>query len=179
MTISPTTRIIVLIAVAVLLGLGGFLLLDLGHKNAATKTPVAHHSATTHVAPHTSSSTTRPAVSAHHAAAIAGLSSTTLPSPLVHALRYHKIVVAVLYAPGVASEAGVVSLARQGAHAAHAGFVALNVRGEKTAEGVALSFPGAFDPSVLIVNHHGVAVTRLDGVQESAAVAQAVTDARR
>ena len=116
---------------------------------------------------------------AHHAAAIAGLSSTTLPPPLVHALRYHKIVVAVLYAPGVASEAGVVSLARQGAHAAHAGFVALNVRGEKTAEGVALSFPGAFDPSVLIVNRHGVAVTRLDGVQESAAVAQAVADARR
>ena len=80
MTISPTTRIIVLIALAVLLGLGGLLLLDLGHKNAATKTPVAHHSATTHVASHTSSSTTRPAVSAHHGAVIAGLSSTTLPS---------------------------------------------------------------------------------------------------
>jgi hypothetical protein len=102
-----------------------------------------------------------------------------LPSRLAQALRHHSIVVAALYAPGVAGEAGVVSLAREGARSVHAGFVPLNVRGERIAESLALRFPEAFDPAVLIVNRSGTVVTELDGVQQSASVAQAVLDARR
>ena len=58
-TITPTTRIIVLIAVAVLLGLGGFLLLDSGIRTLATRLrrlitrddSVAHHAAARRLGP--------------------------------------------------------------------------------------------------------------------------------
>ncbi len=74
---------------------------------------------------------------------------------------------------------GLVAQARAGAQAAHAGFVPLDVRREKLAESVALRFPNAFDPAVLILDHSGRVVAELDGVQQSTAVAQAALDARR
>ena len=152
------------------------MLIEQGSNKAATdstKSPAAsvHHASATithSVSPHRS---------AAHAAAVA--SPDTLPQPLTHALRYHRVVVAVLYAPGVSGQAGLIAQARAGAHAAHAGFVPLDVRREKLAEFVALRFPNAFDPAVLILDHSGRAVTELDGVQQSTAVAQAVLDARR
>ena len=101
-----------------------------------------------------------------------------LPPRLIHLLRYHAIVVAAVFAPGALGETGLVKAAKLGAKEAHAGFITLDIRDEKTAEMVALRYPGAFDPAVLILDRQGNRVLMLNGVQQSTAVAQAVTDAR-
>ena len=179
MTISPTIRIVLLVTTVLVLGAAGvFLLTQRNHEQASSgKTNAAN--ATAH---HSSAVVTHHSAQAHrsaHAAATAAANPDAIPPTLAHALRYHRVVVAVLYAPGVSGEAGLVALARAGAHSAHAGFVPLDVRTEKLAESVALRFPTSFDPAVLILDHDGRLVTELDGVQQSTTVAQAVLDARR
>jgi hypothetical protein len=183
-TISPHIRIGALVAVVALLGIGAFALLELGHHSKTTPPPAraTHRHATATASASHAASAHHTATSRHaatHASAASALTAEQLPARLTHLLRYHSIVVAVLYAPGVAGETGVVGLARTGAKRAHAGFIALDVREEKTAELVSLRFPNAFDPTVLILNRQGEAVTMLNGVQQSTAVAQAVLDVRR
>jgi hypothetical protein len=191
-TISPALRIVALVAVILALAAGGFVLLETlqTHRsapNSNTQGTVAAHSHAAGAATHGAASRAAAAhaAAAHHAtaaqtaAAREAAIATTLPPKLTHLLRYHTIVVAVIYAPGVLGESGVVGLARKGAREAHAGFIVFDVRNEPTAESVAVHYPGAFDPTVLILNRHGDPVTMLNGVQQSAAVAQAVLDARR
>ena len=104
--------------------------------------------------------------------------AATLPAPLRRALAAHRVVVAVLYAPGVPGDAAAVQAARQGALDAHVGFTALNVRNESVAKAIALKLPGSSDPSVLVVARPGKIVTLLPGPEDRAVVAQAARDAR-
>jgi Flp pilus assembly protein TadB len=176
-TISAPIRIVLLVVTALALAASAFVLIEQGSNKTATDSTKSPAAAAVHHASATITHSVSPHRNAAHAAAVAR--PDALPQTLMHALRYHRVVVAVLYAPGVSGQTGLVAQARAGAHAAHAGFVPLDVRREKLAEFVALRFPNAFDPAVLILDRSGRAVTELDGVQQSTAVAQAVLDARR
>lgn len=101
-----------------------------------------------------------------------------LPSPLRSALQHSKLVVAVLFAPGVAGDGDAVQAAREGAAAAHAGFTTLNVTQEPVAAALAAWAPHATDPAVLVVGRPGQIVRELDGWVDQDMVAQAALDAR-
>jgi hypothetical protein len=101
-----------------------------------------------------------------------------LPGPLRHALHQSKLVVAVIWAPGVAGDGDAVQAARQGAKAAHVGFTALNVNQDPVAAALAAWVPHASDPTVLVVGRPGQIVTELDGWVDKDMVAQAALDAR-
>jgi hypothetical protein len=101
-----------------------------------------------------------------------------LPAPLRGALRYSKVVVAVVWSPGVAGDADVVQAARLGAATAGTGFVALNVAQEPVAAALAAWAPQAADPAVLVVKRPGTLVVELDGWADQNMVAQAALDAR-
>ncbi len=180
MTISPVIRIVALVAAVIALGAGAFVLIETMHHNkpaaATSQTQTSVVKTHTTVASHHAAAT-------HHATAVRSATASqaaaeAFPPRLTHLLRYHSIVVVAIFAPGVLGEAGLVKAAKLGAKQAHAGFVTLDIRNEKTAEMVALRYPGAFDPAVLILDRQGNRIMMLNGVQQSTAVAQAVTDAR-
>jgi hypothetical protein len=176
-TLSTPIKIVALVGIVAALGMGAFLMMRLSHSSDATLPAVVppvqtpHHVARTAPVHH--------ATAPVHHAVTGPWAGKSVPANLSHALAQHKVVVVVLYAHGLADESGVVAAARQGADETHAGFAALDVRNEKTAESVASLFPGAADPAVLIVRRPGTTVTLLDGVQESMTVAQAAVEARR
>ena len=176
MTISPPLRILALCGVLAVLGGGLFALLALDHRSgvlahlgvqaSSVRTPeVTHRSASHHT----------PVV--HNP--VARQLDSGLPAPLRHALAENSLVVAVVYAPNIAAEAGAVSAARAGAQEAHVGFVALDVRDAQTAETLATIAPGVSDPAVLIVRRPGTIALDLDGVQDATTVAQAALQVRR
>jgi hypothetical protein len=103
---------------------------------------------------------------------------STLPAPLRRELARHGLVVAVLYAPEVAGDDDAVRAAREGAHAAHAGFTALNVRNEAVAAALALKLPGSSDPAVVIVRRPGDIALVLNGYHDAEVVAQAARAAK-
>jgi cytoskeletal protein RodZ len=186
MTISPAIRIVALVGLLGALGLGAFTFLVLGHKSTPTviatpphqsRTTSTHTGDTAHTARTAHTATHSAAHPVTHHASVATAVPTDFPS-IRHALAYHSVVVAVVYAPGFAAENGLVAAAQAGAKAAHAGFTVIDVRKEKAAEALAASYPYASDPSVLIFTRPGTVVTDLDGVQDSQAVAQAALDAR-
>jgi hypothetical protein len=177
MTISPPLRIVALCGLLAVLGGGLFALLALDHRHgvlvrhgvqapSVRKSEVTHRSASHHapVVLHTS---------------VARQLDSGLPAALRHALAESSLVVAVVYAPNIAAEAGAVSAARAGAQEAHVGFVALDVRDAQTAETLATIAPGVSDPAVLIVRRPGTIALDLDGVQDATTVAQAALQVRR
>jgi hypothetical protein len=170
MTIAPQVRILVLVGVLAALGIGLFSVLALDHRSA---TPPAV-SPPLHVAHR---STTAPVAHARPSPAVPSI-DPALPQPLREALRTSPIAVAVLYAPDVPAEAGSVDAARAGAHEAHVGFAALDVRDPRTAEALVYAFPGVGDPAVLIVRRSGAVAVELDGVQDATTVAQAALEER-
>src|SRR5437773_2264386 len=139
-------RIVVLAGGALLLAALGLKLLS--HKSSASVyvAPPVHKTRS-----HTASSKTG---ASHKAKAPRVQIDETLPAPLRRALARHGVVVAVLYAD-VPGDKDAVQAARNGAHAAHVGFTALNVRNEAVATRVALKLPGSTDPSVVIVRRPG------------------------
>jgi hypothetical protein len=197
-TVSTPIRIVALVGLLAALGMGAFVMLGTGHTSSPTAGSPTTGSPTTGSpttgSPTTGNSTTPVAAAtaaptpvhthhvrtpaAHHHRTTAGTAPVTIPATLTRALRKTPVVVAVLYAHGLPDEAGLISAAHEGAKAAHAGFVVLDVRGEKIAESVATFWPTASDPSILIVTRKHGLVTLLPGLQEPVAVTQAVADAR-
>jgi hypothetical protein len=171
-TVSPQLRIAALCGLVVAIAAGLFAVLELGHRQSlhaaqvSVRPPQLAHRPPVRQAP-----TTRHPVVPRVASG--------LPAALRQALLRTPLVVAVVYAPNIAAEAGAVGAARTGAAEAHAGFVALDVRDAKTAEALATIFPGVADPSVLVVRRPGIIELDLSGVQDSTTVAQAALQERR
>jgi len=118
--------------------------------------------------PHAATRTARPAVHL-----VAGL-----PATLRTALHTSRTAVAVVYAPGIAADADVVTAARQGAHAAGVRFVALNVASRSVANALYGWQSTVSDPAVLVVRRPGRVVAELDGWSDSTMVAEAVANTR-
>jgi len=165
MTMPTLLKLAALAAAAAGLGALGFTQLLRHHAPAVTPVVIRAHRSPA-------------APSRHVRKAVKPSPASTLPAPLRHALAGHRVVVAVLYAPGVPGDAAAVQAARQGAHDGHVGFAALNVRNEAVAKAIALKLPGSSDPSVLVVARPGKIVTLLAGSTDRAVVVQAVRDAR-
>ena len=100
-----------------------------------------------------------------------------LPTDVAHALRYSRVIVVSLYVGQAPGDRAALAPAREGARAAGAGFVAVNVGSDKDAESFA-SFAGpASTPAVLVVRRPGKIVTQISGPVDSAVVTQAAYNA--
>ena len=103
-----------------------------------------------------------------------------LPAPLVAALTHRKLVVAVVWAKGDPVAADVLVQARQGARAAHAPLVVLNVAHDRVAAQTATWMKtDVVEPAVLVVERPGTIDVELVGYADKTAIAQAVVDSRR
>jgi hypothetical protein len=108
-----------------------------------------------------------------------------MPAALALALRSHSVVVAALYAPDSSVDSMARDEARQGAAAAGAGFVALDVSNEKVAAPLTSLLTGGAtaadrvldDPAVLVFRAPGTLFVRLNGWTDRDTVAQAATNA--
>jgi hypothetical protein len=108
-----------------------------------------------------------------------------MPAALALALRSHSVVVAALYAPDSSIDAMARDEASQGAAAAGAGFVALDVSNEKVAAPLTSLLTGGAtaadrvldDPAVLVFRAPGSLFVRLNGWTDRDTVAQAATNA--
>ncbi len=104
--------------------------------------------------------------------------NTSDDSELARALDKHRIVVAVLYAPGASLDSLALGEARAGANLAGAGFVAIDVYDPSEIATVAGAYSFRTSPSVLVfVRNEGVA-TAFERYVDRETVAQAVDNAR-
>lgn len=100
-----------------------------------------------------------------------------LPTQVAHALRYSKVVVVSLYTGSAKGDRPAVAAAYQGARAAGAGFVAVNVTNDREAGDIA-SFAGAVSsPAMLVVKRPGRIMTTMEGSVDTAVVMQAAHNA--
>ena len=96
-----------------------------------------------------------------------------LPASLRRALLKHRVVVAVLFAPGVPGDSAAVAAAREGAGSAHVGFASLNVGIESIARVAALKLTSSSEPSVIVIRRPGTVSMVLPGYADSEVVAAA------
>jgi len=173
-TLSPPIRILALVGVLAVVGVG-LLLFGRSHaSNSDSATPPVSHAKTQLKSLH--SSTQGPKTKLNTPAAITLLPG--LPSGVGHALRYSKVVVVSLYSNGAPGDRQALAQAHSGASSARVGFAAVNVLDERAA-GLVNAFAGPTStPAVLIVRRPGHIVNRFPGYVDSAVVAQAAQDAR-
>ena len=108
-----------------------------------------------------------------------------MPGALALALRSHSVVVVSLYAPDSAVDSMARDEADQGAAAAGAGFVALDVSNEKVAAPLTALLTGGAtaadrvldDPAVLVFRAPNTLFVRLNGWTDRDTVAQAAANA--
>lgn len=175
MTVSTPVKIVALGALAIVLGLGGLVLL---HRPSSpspsvvvTPPPAAH---------------TIPVRTTHAAVKPA---PKPKPKPVVHlipglpavvhsALEKHAVAVVAIYSSKNATDRSVLAEARAGAHEAHARFIAANIVREPVAASIE-SWAGTSDaPAVLVVRRPGKIVFEVTGLTDRATVAQAATTSR-
>jgi len=123
----------------------------------------------------------------HKAAAVKKLPAVIdgMPSALALALRSNSVVVVALYAPDSSVDSMARDEARQGAAAAGAGFVALDVSNERVAAPLTSLLTGGAtaadrvldDPAVLVFQAPRTLFVRLGGWNDRDTVAQAATNA--
>jgi hypothetical protein len=171
MTLSTPVKVFALAALALMLGLGGFLFLFASHGSTAPERIAVPHRVT-HAAAAAAKAT--PVVTPKPAAPVI---DPSLPTPLRHALAHSRVVVAVIYSSNVAGDRRALEEARAGAHAAHVGFAALNVHDERIARAVAALEP-TVDPAVFIVNRGSPMVLATAGTFDRETVAAAAASAR-
>lgn len=112
-------------------------------------------------------------------AAAAPLDESDLPKILSTALAGHRVVVVGLYDPDSPVDEMALAEARAGAHAAGAGFVALNVFAEAQSRPL-LELLGTLEsPGVLVYRRPEVLFARIGGFADSETVAQAAANAGR
>ena len=99
-------------------------------------------------------------------------------TPLQKALKKHKVVVVVLFAPEVAVDALATREARAGARAVGAGFLAVDVLDEQAAEAVARDSEVRSTPAIFVFKRGEELVTQLDGFADRETVAQAAANAK-
>jgi hypothetical protein len=98
-------------------------------------------------------------------------------TPLARELERHRVVVAVLYAPGAQLDSLAVHEARAGADLSGAGFVAIDVYDTQQIAAVSSEYSTRGSPSVLIYVRNRGAVVIFEGWVDSETVAQAVDNA--
>jgi hypothetical protein len=167
MTFSTPVKIVALAALALVLGLGGILLLTSKHGSAAPLAvpPVVHHAA--HAAP-----PVHHAAPVHHAPKVVLVPG--LPPVLAQALMHRPVAVVAVYNSRVAGDRAVLAEARAGAHNGHAGFVAANVAHNGIATTVVRWSKTANSPAVLVVRRPGKLVFAVSGTTDRHTVLQAV-----
>jgi hypothetical protein len=171
--LSTPIKIVALAGLLIAAGAAATMLLLRGH---STSKPVAVHVTPTHVRAQAHS---HPAT-ARHVTPAANSFVPGLPAPLVAALAHGKLVVAVVWAKGDPVAAEVLAQARQGARAAHAPLVVLNVAHDAVAGQTATWMKSDIvEPAVLVVERPGTIAVELAGYADKTAVAQAVVDSRR
>jgi len=190
-TVSPQIRILALVGLLAVLGLGASTML-LGRSGSKTETVATTHATTTparqHVTPakpvtkpHTH---TRHVAKPHHAKRSTAFHGNAVYANLPHALQWqlahHKIVVVSVYNPSSDVDAISVAEAHQGAVDAKVGFLLVDVLDNKVAGLLTALLPGGGllpDPGVLVYRAPGDIVLRLDGFHDRAAVEQAALNA--
>ena len=189
---SQRVRMFAVAGVVAVLALGGGLLfLSRGQSStpAAVKQikplhPVTHHQharATTKPKAKAKTTAKRKAAPAKKLPAVID----GMPAALAFALRSNSVVVVTLYAPDSSVDAMARDEARQGAAAAGAGFVALDVSNEKVAAPLTSLLTGGAtaadrvldDPAVLVFQAPRTLFVRLNGWTDRDTVAQAATNA--
>jgi len=173
-TISPPVRLLAIVGVLAIVGLGVLLF---AHNRSASSSSGSTPSITrTQSHPNHVTRTSKPVVKPTRPKVVllAGL-----PRPVAHALRNSKVVVVVLFAPGATGDGSAVGQARTGAKSAHTGFLAVNVANEHSARTMG-TFAGATTspPAVLIVKRPGKIVNQFSGYADSEIIAQAALNAR-
>jgi hypothetical protein len=166
-TISPHVRIGALVAVLLLVLAGSAVFLLHGHSQPATVTPPAtQHQTTTPTKP---VQVVRPTV------------NPLLPAPIHMALEHYPIVVAGFYNPHSRVDMLTIDEARAGALAAHIPFRSVSLVDNAVAGPLTALLPAGEllpNPGFVIYRRPGTLVYRSDGYLSSAAVAQAIREAR-
>lgn len=169
MTLSTPVKIVALAALALILGLGGVMLLFGKHSSgpsaaAAVTPPGSKAHFTVKVAP-------RPHKPVVHL--LPGL-----PAVLKSALQKREVAVVAIFSSRNASDRSLLTTARDGARQAHAAFVAANVSLEGVALDVASWSHNPESPAVVVVRRPGKIVFEAAGPTDSPTVAQAALTSR-
>ncbi len=169
MTLSTPVKIVALAGLALVLGLGGIVLLFGKHSPS----------------PSAAAAVTPPAAKAHFTVKVAPKPHKPvvhllpgLPSVLRSALEKRQVAVVAIFSSKNTSDRSLLAEARAGAHQAHAAFVAANVALEDVALGVATWSHNPASPAVIVVRRPGKVVFAVSGPTDSATVAQAALTSR-
>jgi hypothetical protein len=100
-----------------------------------------------------------------------------LPASVAHALRYSKVAVVSLYVGQAPTDRAMVAVARKGARAAGAGFVAVNVGDDRNAATVTRFAGTVSTPATLVVKRPGTVVSTFGGPVDSTVLQQAARNA--
>ena len=170
MTVSTPVKIVALGALAIVLGLGGLLML---HRPSSPSASVV----VTPPATHTIHAAVRPAPKPHKPKHVLNL-DPGLPAVVHRALEKRPVAIVAIYSSRNATDRSVLAEARAGAHAAHASFVAANIVRPSVALGLE-RWSGSSDvPAVLVVRRPGKVVFAVAGLTDRTTVAQAATTSR-
>jgi hypothetical protein len=195
-SLNPRVRILAAAGFAALLALaGGFLLLGRGQSSSSAAVPVIKplHPVKKHVAAAAAPKAKAPAKTAKKVAVKATVKPKAqvpavingMPSALALALRSRSVVVVSLYTPDSSVDSMATDEARNGALAAHVGFVAFNVADEKVVSPLSSLLTGAPTPADRVLDGPAVLVfvrpnrlfVRFNGFADRDTVAQAAANA--
>jgi hypothetical protein len=171
MTLSTPVKVIALAGLALILGMGGVVLL-LGHKHPAkapSQTPAPVQ--VIKVTPTTTHHVSRPVKPKLRL-------DPSLPAAVHAKLVLSREVVAFVYTGASARDRAQLSEVRAGAHAARVPFVALDVSNEQVASSVFPWLSSSADPQTVVVRRPGKVSFQLAGLTDRQTVAQAALDAR-
>ena len=178
MTVSPQLRAILIAAALALTAVAlGFYTLSQSNRGATTEEPVppAASLSKTHAA--TAKPTAAPKAKPVPNPFVVTARKGGLPGTIARQLGANEVAVVALYTPGLKIDSVSRAEARAGASAAHAGFVAVDVR----AQGTALQLTrllGVLDaPGVLVYRRPAELFLKLDGYNDSKTIAQAAQNA--
>jgi hypothetical protein len=174
-TLSPPIRIIALVGVLAVIGVGILLFAKSRSDSDGSSSSATPSVATSHPATAAPSTPSKPAAVPAKPKVVL---TPGLPVPVAHALRNSKVVVVAVYARGVDSDANALAAARAGAKSARSGFAAVNVVNEANARSMG-KFAGTTTapPAVLVVKRPGKIVNQFSGNADSEIIAQAAVNA--
>jgi len=172
MTVSTPVKIVALGALAIVLGLGGLVMLN--RPASPSSSPVVTPPPVVHTPVHTTHAAVKPVPKPKPVIKL----TPGLPAVVHNALEQRAVAVVAIYSSKNSTDRAVLAEARAGAHASHARFVAANITRESIAAGIE-TWSGSPDvPAVLVVRRPGKIVFEVSGLTDRATVAQAATTSR-
>ena len=185
MSSSPRISVVAPAAGLVVLALGaGFFLLSRGQEASQASTPLATQQLIAKNAAARKAAANKPAFrkvarkpQVKPKPKVDPTLTVGLPTSVASAFSGRKVVVVALHAPDVPLDRMAVAEARNGAAAAGAGFVALNVYNESQARPLTKMLGVLEDPTVLVFKRPGELFLRLAGFADQQTVEQAARNA--